>query len=64
MVRDVNGKTLMLGPRDKGLAFTTPMKNLRTISVGETIHLDGRSIAGLKATHGPLAIKLGPVKKH
>jgi len=63
MVGNINGKTLMLGPRDKGLSFTTPIKKLYTISVDETIKIDGISITGLKATHGPLTIKFGPFSK-
>ena len=63
MVRNIGGKNLMLGPRDKGLAFTTPIEKLHTISVDETIQLDGMSITGIKATHGPLTFKLGPLSK-
>jgi L-ascorbate metabolism protein UlaG (beta-lactamase superfamily) len=63
MVRNINGRALMLGPRDKGLAFTTPIKRVHPISVDETIQLDGMSITGLKATHGPLVLKLGPFSK-
>lgn len=63
MVRKINGSPLMLGPRDKGLAFTTPMKKLHTISVDETIQLDGMSITGIQATHGPLTFKFGPFSK-
>ena len=63
MVRDIKGKALMLGPRDKGLAFTTPFKRLHTLSVDETIQLDGMSITGIKATHGPMIIKVGPFSK-
>ena len=63
MVKNIKGKTLMLGPRDKGLAFTTPIKKLHTISVDETIQLDGMSITGIKATHGPVTLKLGPFSK-
>jgi len=63
MMRDINGKMLMLGPRDKGLAFTTSIKNFYTLSVDETIEVDGMIITGLKATHGPLTIKIGPVTK-
>jgi len=63
MVRNVEGKTLMLGPRDKGLAFTTPFKKLHTLSVDETIQLDGMSITGIKTTHGELVLKLGPLSK-
>lgn len=63
MVRLVDGRPLMLGPRDKGLKFTTSMQNLHTLSVGETISLDGMTITGLKATHGELVLKLGPFSK-
>lgn len=63
MVRNIGGKNLMLGPRDKGLAFTTPIEKLRTLSVDETIQLDGMSITGIKTTHGPLTFKVGPLSK-
>jgi len=63
MVREVKGKKLVLGPRSKGVAFTTEFPNLQTLSVGETIDVDGISVTGLKATHGPLVIKAGPLKK-
>ena len=63
MVRNIGGKTLMLGPRDKGLAFTMPIKKLHTISVDETIQLDEMSITGIKATHGPVTLKIGPLSK-
>ncbi len=63
MVRNVKGKMLMLGPRDKGLAFTTEFKNFHTLSVDETIELDGLSITGIKTTHGELILKLGPFAK-
>jgi L-ascorbate metabolism protein UlaG (beta-lactamase superfamily) len=63
MVRNIKGKTLMLAPRDKGLAFTTQINKLHAISVDETIQLDGMSITGLKATHGELVLKFGPLSK-
>jgi L-ascorbate metabolism protein UlaG (beta-lactamase superfamily) len=63
MVRDVNGKALMLGPRDKGLAFTTEFNNLHTLSVDEIIEIDDMSITGIKTTHGELILKIGPFSK-
>ena len=63
MVRDVNGKALMLGPRDKGLAFTTEFNNLHTLSVDETIEIGDMSINGIKTTHGELILKIGPFLK-
>jgi len=63
MIKKINGNTLMLGPRRKGLSFTAHIRNLHPISVGETIELDGMTVTGLKATHGPFKIKLGPFSK-
>jgi L-ascorbate metabolism protein UlaG (beta-lactamase superfamily) len=63
MMKQVNGKSLMLGPRSKGLAFTADIKNVYTISVNETIQLDEMTITGLLADHGPLTLKIGPIKK-
>jgi L-ascorbate metabolism protein UlaG (beta-lactamase superfamily) len=63
MVKEVDGKPLMLGPRSKGMKFDTPVSNYHTLSVDETIELDGMKIKGIKATHGPLTVKIGPFKK-
>lgn len=63
MVRNIHGKLLMLGPRDKGLAFTTEFAHLHTLSVDETIEIDGISITGIKTTHGELVFKLGSFSK-
>jgi L-ascorbate metabolism protein UlaG (beta-lactamase superfamily) len=65
MVRIVNGKELMLGPRNKGLAFTTPINKFHTLSktvypgpeervgwgaIGFDIELDGKKIVNLGDT--------------
>lgn len=63
MLRNIDGKELMLGPRDKGLAFTKLISNIHTLSVDETIQLDGMSISGIKTTHGELVLKIGPFSK-
>jgi L-ascorbate metabolism protein UlaG (beta-lactamase superfamily) len=63
MVKEVKGKSLMLGPRDKGLAFTTAFQNVHTLSVGECVDIDGMRITGIKTTHGELTLKLGPFSK-
>lgn len=63
MVREISGEKLMLGPRSKGLAFTTAFNNVHPIAVGGTLELDGLSVSGIKATHGNLILKLGPFSK-
>ncbi|MGB5237181.1 MAG: MBL fold metallo-hydrolase [Flavobacteriaceae bacterium] len=63
MFREVGGQQLMLGPRSKGLAFTTAVENSHTLAVDKTLELDGMSVTGLKATHGPLSFKIGPFTK-
>jgi len=63
MLRQVNGKTLMLGPRSKGLAFTADIKNVNTLAVNQTVQLDDMNITGILAEHGPLTLKIGPIKK-
>lgn len=63
MVKNIDGKQLLLGPRDRGLAFTTSVNNLSTLSVGDVIELDGFSIRGIKTTHGQLKLKIGPFSK-
>jgi len=63
MVREVDGKSLMLGPRSKGMVFDTPVSNYHTLSADKTIELEGMKIKGVKTTHGPLTVKIGPFKK-
>ena len=63
MLRNINGKALMLGPRDKGLAFTTEVNKYHTLSVDETIDVDGLTVTGIKTIHGELTLKLGPFSK-
>ncbi|SHE79050.1 MBL fold metallo-hydrolase [Alkalibacter saccharofermentans] len=63
MVQEINAKRLLLGPRARGLAFTTEIKNLYTIAHFETLIVDGIEITGIKTVHGPLKIKLGPFSK-
>lgn len=63
MVIEKSFEPLLLGPRDKGLAFTAQIENLHTIAPFETINVDGVKISGIQTTHGPLEIKLGPFSK-
>lgn len=63
MARTTQGEKLLLGPRDRGVTFTTTIKRLHVIAVDETIHFDGMSITGIRTTHGSLTLKLGPFSK-
>jgi L-ascorbate metabolism protein UlaG (beta-lactamase superfamily) len=63
MVKNLNGESLMLGPRDKGLSFTARFNNLHALCVDESTEVDGISITGIKTTHGELILKLGPFAK-
>lgn len=63
MLIDKSGRRLMLGPRSKGLSFTTEMENIHTVSVDETIELDEMTVTGVKTTHGDLILRLGPFSK-
>lgn len=61
MKKIIKGKTLFLGPRSKGLAFTTEFKKYFTVEIGKPLEIDGMSITGIKTTHGPLKIQFGPI---
>jgi L-ascorbate metabolism protein UlaG (beta-lactamase superfamily) len=63
MAREVDGRKRMLAPRNKGLIFNMPVKNLHTLSIGQTIALDGMLVSGIKGTHGSLTLKVGPFSK-
>jgi L-ascorbate metabolism protein UlaG (beta-lactamase superfamily) len=63
MIQQRNGKAFMLGPRSKGLTFDTAVSKFHTLTVDETSDVDGMKISGIKTAHGPLTIKVGPVKK-
>jgi L-ascorbate metabolism protein UlaG (beta-lactamase superfamily) len=63
MLRDKSGQNLMLDPRNKGLTFTTDIKNVHPITEDETLDLEGMAVTGIKATHGKLLLKLGPFSK-
>jgi len=60
MIRDVSGEALALGPRSKGLTFTTKFDRVTTLIVDEEKNIDGILVKGIKTTHGPLILKLGP----
>jgi L-ascorbate metabolism protein UlaG (beta-lactamase superfamily) len=63
MLRNINGMSKMLGPRARGLGFNTVIESVSPISPNESIDVNGVTITGLKATHGPMILKIGPISK-
>lgn len=59
MLRDIGGRRLMLGPRDRGLAFTTDLPRVFTLSPGEKIEAEGLQVRGWPGRHGPLPLPFG-----
>ncbi|MFC2122664.1 MBL fold metallo-hydrolase [Bacteroidota bacterium] len=58
LVKRVGSETLLLAPRGRGVKYDTPLEKVYPLDVGEAVTLDGVTIEGLKAVHGPIAIKL------
>lgn len=63
MMKNINGENLFLGPRSKGLRFPAKFEKYHTLSVDETIEVDGMKITGIKTTHGALNVKIFGLKK-
>jgi L-ascorbate metabolism protein UlaG (beta-lactamase superfamily) len=57
LVRQRGGDVFLLDPRSRGVRYTTESENVYAIDVGETLDVDGVRVEGLKARHGPVAIK-------
>lgn len=60
MIRVIDSKEFLLGPRDKGLSFSAQIDNVVPIDAGSEIDVEGVRIRGLEAVHGPLVLKIGP----
>ncbi len=58
LVRRIGSETFLLAPRGRGIKYDTPLEKVFPLDVGEAVTLDGVTIEGLKAVHGPIAIKL------
>lgn len=63
LTQERDGRRFMLGPRDRGLAFTYSPSNLVTVDAGEKVDVAGMRITGLAAEHGPLSFGFGPIRK-
>ena len=58
LTRTVDGTTLVVDPRGKGLTSWVPFANLHPLDVGESVNLDGIRIDAVKTVHGPIAIPI------
>jgi L-ascorbate metabolism protein UlaG (beta-lactamase superfamily) len=58
LTRNIDGATLVVDPRGKGLTSWLPFDNLHALDVGESVNLDGVQIDTVKTVHGPIAIPI------
>jgi len=58
LVKRAGSETLIVAPRGRGVKYDTPLEKVYPLDVGETITLGGVTVEGLKAVHGPIAIKI------
>lgn len=58
LTRQVDGATLVVGPRGRALTSWVPFDNLYPLDVGESVSLDGVRIEAVKTVHGPIAVPI------
>ncbi len=58
LVEKVGSELLFLDPRGRGVKYSTHLEKVYPLDVGEAVTLDGVTIEGLKAVHGPIAIRI------
>jgi L-ascorbate metabolism protein UlaG (beta-lactamase superfamily) len=63
MIRSTPDGFRALGPWPKGLRFDWDIANAVTLGLGETQDINGISFSTVKATHGPLTLKIGSISK-
>jgi len=63
LTRVVDGKRFVLGPRSRGLSFDYRPPKVQTVGVGESVFIDGMTVRGVAAEHGPLTFRFGPIRK-
>ncbi len=57
LVRKEGEKTFIVAPRGKDIQYSTHLEKVYPIGVGDVVDLDDVKIEGLKAVHGPVAVK-------
>ncbi len=63
MIRERNSTAVLIAPRRGGLTFTTEVERVLPIAPSETIDSDGVRVTGIRTTHGPLKLRVGPFRK-
>jgi L-ascorbate metabolism protein UlaG (beta-lactamase superfamily) len=58
LTRSVDGETLVVDPRGRGLSSWVPFDNLHPLEVGGSVYLDGVRIEAVKTVHGPIAVPI------
>ncbi len=58
LTKNLNGKTLVIDPRGKGLTSWIHFDNLHPLDVGESTELDGVMFDAVRSKHGPIAVPL------
>jgi L-ascorbate metabolism protein UlaG (beta-lactamase superfamily) len=58
LTKNLNGKTLVIDPRGKGLTSWIHFDNLHPLDVGESTELDGVKLEAVRSKHGPIAVPL------
>lgn len=63
MVKQKEGKTLILGPRSRGLQFIPYTGNVIPLDINERVSVDGIQVEGIKTVHGPIEFNIFGRKK-
>ena len=58
LTRIVDGQTVVVDPRGRGLTSWVPFNNLHPLDVGQSINLDGVQIDAVRTVHGPIAFQI------
>jgi L-ascorbate metabolism protein UlaG (beta-lactamase superfamily) len=58
LTRTIDGQTLVVDPRGRGLSSWVPFDKLHALDVGESISLDGVQIDAVKTLHGPIVVPI------
>ena len=58
LTKTLDGETLVIDPRGRGLTSWARFENLHPLDVGESTVLDGVTFEGVRSVHGPIAVPL------